>query len=118
MIGHELTAKYNIDHARTLAIVLPAMLKVRREAKRAKLLQYADRVWGICEGSEAVSYTHLDVYKRQRFFCLNGIRPRKRNPLMAWLLTRVSTIANGNCKRKGREAERSQAAPDRGRQRR
>ena len=52
MIGHELTAKYDIDHARTLAIVLPAMLHVRREAKRGKLLQYAERVWGLRDGSE------------------------------------------------------------------
>ena len=52
MIGHELTAKYNIDHARTLALVLPAMLTVRRNAKRGKLLQYADRVWGLRDGSE------------------------------------------------------------------
>lgn len=53
MIGHELTALYGIDHARTLAIVLPANLQVRRSAKQAKLLQYADRVWHITEGSEA-----------------------------------------------------------------
>ncbi|MDX8384364.1 MAG: iron-containing alcohol dehydrogenase, partial [Ghiorsea sp.] len=52
MIGHELTAKYHIDHARTLAVVLPAMMQVRREAKREKLLQYAERVWNIREGSE------------------------------------------------------------------
>ncbi|MBN4077193.1 iron-containing alcohol dehydrogenase [Mariprofundus ferrooxydans] len=52
MIGHELTAKYNIDHARTLAVVLPAMMQVRRKAKHEKLLQYAERVWNICEGSE------------------------------------------------------------------
>ncbi len=52
MIGHELTAKYDIDHARTLAIVLPAMLQVRRQAKHGKLLQYAERVWGIHNGSE------------------------------------------------------------------
>ncbi|MUG90903.1 MULTISPECIES: iron-containing alcohol dehydrogenase [Bombella] len=51
-IGHELTAKYGIDHARTLAIVLPAMLKERREQKRAKLLQYATRVLGLKDGSE------------------------------------------------------------------
>ena len=50
VIGHELTAMFGIDHARTLAVVLPAMLQVRREAKRAKLLQYADRVWGIRKG--------------------------------------------------------------------
>ena len=51
MIGHELTARYDIDHARTLAVVLPASLNVRRESKRAKLLQYADRVWHITSGS-------------------------------------------------------------------
>lgn len=53
MIGHEITALYEIDHARTLAIVLPSLLKVKREAKGAKLLQYAKRVWGISEGSDA-----------------------------------------------------------------
>lgn len=52
MIGHELTARYGIDHARTLAIVLPANLQVRRAAKREKLLQYAARVWGISNGNE------------------------------------------------------------------
>ncbi len=52
MIGHELTAQHGIDHARTLAIVLPANLEVRREAKRAKLLQYAERVWHISQGDE------------------------------------------------------------------
>jgi len=52
MIGHELTAQYNIDHARTLAIVLPAMLQERRTQKHAKLLQYGQRVWGINTGSD------------------------------------------------------------------
>jgi NADP-dependent alcohol dehydrogenase len=52
MIGHELTAQYNIDHARTLAIVLPAMLNEKRAQKHDKLLQYGQRVWGIQEGSE------------------------------------------------------------------
>ena len=51
MIGHELTALHNIDHARTLAMVLPANMQVRREEKRDKLLQYAERVWDIKEGS-------------------------------------------------------------------
>ena len=52
MIGHEMTALYNIDHARTLSITLPAVMKVRREAKRGKLLQYAERVWNVVDGSE------------------------------------------------------------------
>lgn len=52
MIGHELTAQHGIDHARTLAIVLPSLLNVQREDKHAKLLQYAERVWQIRDGSE------------------------------------------------------------------
>ncbi|MDG1662527.1 MAG: iron-containing alcohol dehydrogenase [Pseudomonadales bacterium] len=52
MIGHELTGLYNIDHARTLSINLPAVMKVRRDVKRDKLLQYAERVWNVVDGSE------------------------------------------------------------------
>lgn len=51
MIGHELTALYDIDHARTLALVLPALLDVQREQKRGKLLQFGERVWGIAADS-------------------------------------------------------------------
>jgi NADP-dependent alcohol dehydrogenase len=53
MIGHELTGAYGIDHARTLSIVLPGVLKIRTEAKRDKLLQYAERVWQLTDGTEA-----------------------------------------------------------------
>jgi NADP-dependent alcohol dehydrogenase len=52
MIGHELTGAFGIDHARTLSIVLPAVMKVRREQKREKLLQYASRVWQINDGED------------------------------------------------------------------
>jgi NADP-dependent alcohol dehydrogenase len=52
MIGHELTALYGLDHAVTLAIVLPANLTLRKELKREKLLQYAQRVWNIKSGNE------------------------------------------------------------------
>lgn len=52
MLGHEITALYGLDHAQTLAIVLPAMLEVRRDEKRAKLLQYAERIWDLKDGSE------------------------------------------------------------------
>jgi NADP-dependent alcohol dehydrogenase len=50
MLGHELTALHGLDHAQTLAVVLPAMLAVRRAAKRDKLLQYAARVWNVQAG--------------------------------------------------------------------
>ena len=52
MVGHEITALHGLDHAQTLAVVLPAMLQVRRFDKRGKLLQYAERVWGLRDGDE------------------------------------------------------------------
>lgn len=52
MLGHELTALYGLDHAQTLAIILPSMLQLRRSEKRDKLLQYAERVWNITEGDD------------------------------------------------------------------
>lgn len=52
MIGHELTAFHDIDHARTLAIVLPGIMQVKRESKREKLLQFGQRIWGITSGTE------------------------------------------------------------------
>lgn len=45
MIGHEITALYGLDHAQTLAIVLPALMQQQRQQKRAKLLQFGQRVW-------------------------------------------------------------------------
>ncbi|MEH8016794.1 iron-containing alcohol dehydrogenase [Rheinheimera muenzenbergensis] len=45
MIGHEITALYGLDHAQTLAIVLPSLLQQQRGPKRDKLLQYGRRVW-------------------------------------------------------------------------
>ncbi len=71
-IGHELTAFHNIDHARTLAIVLPGIMKVKRENKREKLLQYGERVWGITAGTED---TRIDatIEKTVAFFESFGI---------------------------------------------
>lgn len=46
-IGHELTALYGLDHAETLAVVLPAVFKVLREQKYDKLMQYGRHVWGL-----------------------------------------------------------------------
>ncbi|MDK1289540.1 iron-containing alcohol dehydrogenase [Pseudoalteromonas umbrosa] len=47
MIGHEITAVYGLDHAQTLAIILPRMMLEQKEHKREKLLQYAERVLGL-----------------------------------------------------------------------
>ena len=75
MIGHELTARYGIDHARTLAVILPAMLQVRREAKREKLLQYAERVWGISVGGED-ERIDAAIAKTREFFESLGLPTR------------------------------------------
>lgn len=47
MIGHELTAAYGIDHAQTLATVLPSLLRYRKAAKQDKIIQIGSRVFGI-----------------------------------------------------------------------
>ena len=47
MIGHELTALFGIDHARTLAIIGPNLYTVKLENKREKLIQYGERVLGL-----------------------------------------------------------------------
>ncbi|EIP99109.1 Fe-dependent oxidoreductase, alcohol dehydrogenase [Opitutaceae bacterium TAV1] len=76
-IGHELTALHGIDHARTLAIVLPALLDVQRAAKREKLLQYGERVWGIttAAGSEEARIDAA-IAATRRFYESLGIATR------------------------------------------
>ncbi|MDE2428738.1 MAG: iron-containing alcohol dehydrogenase [Burkholderiales bacterium] len=75
MIGHELTALHGLDHAQTLAIVLPSMLRVRKEAKRAKLLQYAERVWDLRTGDED-SRIDAAIARTQDFFEQMGVKTR------------------------------------------
>ena len=75
MIGHEITALYGIDHARTLAIVLPSLLNVQREHKSTKLLQYAERVWHITEGSDEQRIDEA-IRRTRQFFEDLGIKTR------------------------------------------
>lgn len=75
MIGHELTALHGIDHARTLAIVLPALMNDQREAKAGKLVQFAERVWGLTEGSDAEKIDGA-IAKTRAFYESIGIKTR------------------------------------------
>ena len=50
-MGHELTALYGIDHARTLAVIAPSHYRFNLDSKKEKLAQYGERVWNITEGS-------------------------------------------------------------------
>jgi alcohol dehydrogenase YqhD (iron-dependent ADH family) len=47
MIGHELTALYGIDHARTLAIIGPHLYQVMFETKKGKLAQYGKCIFNL-----------------------------------------------------------------------
>ncbi len=75
MIGHELTAAHGIDHARTLSIVLPAVMKVCRSQKQDKLLQYAKNVWNISQGSDDEK-VDLAIEKTETFFRQMGVPVR------------------------------------------
>ena len=67
MLGHEITALYGLDHAQTLAIVLPRMMHAMRQQKEAKLLQYAERIWGISEQDNNIAID-LAIEKTVAFF--------------------------------------------------
>jgi len=67
MLGHELTAVYGLDHAQTLAVVLPSLLQVQRTQKHAKLLQYAERVWGL-DCSDPEHAIERAIEKTRAFF--------------------------------------------------
>jgi NADP-dependent alcohol dehydrogenase len=74
-MGHELTALFGIDHARTLAVLTPSHYKFNFETKKEKLAQYAERVWNITEGSlEEKAYAAID--KTEAFFHELGIDTR------------------------------------------
>ncbi|MFO1372315.1 MAG: iron-containing alcohol dehydrogenase [Candidatus Competibacteraceae bacterium] len=73
MIGHEITALYELDHAQTLAIVLPSVMTVKQDKKQAKLLQYAARVWNLTAGSED-ERIQAAIAKTREFFKQMGVK--------------------------------------------
>ena len=66
-MGHELTALYGIDHARTLAIIAPRHYSYFLENKKEKLAQYGERVWNITEGS-IEERAKAAIEKTEQFF--------------------------------------------------
>lgn len=75
MIGHEITALKDTDHACTLAVVLPSLLNDQRGPKREKLLQYAANVWNIREGSDDEKIDAA-IDATRKFFESLGIKTR------------------------------------------
>ena len=73
-IGHEITAEYGLDHAQTLAIVLPSLWAVKKHTRLAKLVQYGKRVWGI-EGTDS-EIADRAIEKTREFFESVGVPTR------------------------------------------
>ncbi|MGR7814234.1 iron-containing alcohol dehydrogenase [Lacinutrix undariae] len=71
-MGHELTALFGIDHARTLAVIAPSHYKFNFEAKKEKLAQYGERVWNITEGNTD-DKAYAAIEKTVEFFHELGI---------------------------------------------
>jgi NADP-dependent alcohol dehydrogenase len=71
-MGHELTALFGIDHARTLAVLAPSHYTFNFETKKEKLAQYGERVWNITEGS-IDDKAHAAIEKTEAFFNELGI---------------------------------------------
>lgn len=72
MIGHEMTAQYGIAHGRTLAIILANVMRERKAQKHAKLLQFAERVWDITDGTDDEKIDQA-IDKTEAFFNSLGI---------------------------------------------
>ncbi|CAM3676019.1 iron-containing alcohol dehydrogenase [Flavobacterium saliperosum S13] len=72
MIGHELTALYEIDHARTLAIIGPNLYRVMFDTKKDKLAQYGERVFGI-QGTSIEEKAEKAIEKTVDFFHKMGM---------------------------------------------
>ena len=75
MVGHELTALYGLDHAQTLAIIMPSMLRARKDSKRAKLLQFAERVWNL-KGGDEDTRIEAAITQMESFFNQMGVKTR------------------------------------------
>jgi NADP-dependent alcohol dehydrogenase len=75
MIGHELTALYEIDHARTLAIIGPNLYRVMFDTKKDKLAQYGKRVWKI-QGNSTEEIAEKAIEKTVEFFHKMGMKTK------------------------------------------
>jgi NADP-dependent alcohol dehydrogenase len=73
-IGHELTALYGIDHARTLAIIAPRLYENQFENKKAKLIQYGKRVWELSGSDDEIARKAIE--ETEAFFHQLGIPTR------------------------------------------
>ena len=74
MIGHELTALFGIDHARTLAIIGPNLYRVMYETKKGKLAQYGKRIFNLTGTDDEIANEAIN--KTVAFFHTMGMQPK------------------------------------------
>jgi alcohol dehydrogenase YqhD (iron-dependent ADH family) len=74
MIGHELTALYGIDHARTLAIIGPNLYRVMFETKKGKLAQYGKRIFNLTGTEDEIANEAIN--KTVEFFHVMGMQTK------------------------------------------
>jgi NADP-dependent alcohol dehydrogenase len=74
MIGHELTALYNIDHARTLAVIAPSLYKVMFETKKQKLAQYGKRIFNLSGTEDEIAAEAIN--RTEAFFHIMGMQTK------------------------------------------
>jgi len=74
MIGHELTALYGIDHARTLAIIFPNLYQVMFDSKKEKLAQLGREVFGLTGNDYQLAQD--TILELEKFFHTIGIKTK------------------------------------------
>ena len=73
-IGHELTALYGIDHARSLAIIGPNLYRVMFETKKGKLAQYGKRIFNLTGTDDEIANEAIN--KTVDFFHTMGMQTK------------------------------------------
>ncbi|MCB9993509.1 MAG: iron-containing alcohol dehydrogenase [Hyphomicrobiaceae bacterium] len=66
-IGHAITALYDIDHARSLTLIMGSVQRFRLAAKTAMLARYGRRVWKIEEADDTIA-AGLAIKRTEAFF--------------------------------------------------
>jgi NADP-dependent alcohol dehydrogenase len=109
MIGHELTAYHGIDHARTLAIVLPGVMHINRNQKKDKILQLGERVWGVLDGTDDERINET-IQKTVEFFESVGIQTKL--PDYSVPTETIDTICTRFEKRRYKLGEKANIGPE------
>ena len=74
-IGHQLTALHGLDHAQSLAVVLPSLLREQSTQKQEKLAQFAERVWHSGREDRALRIEEA-IIRTEQFFQQMGVGTR------------------------------------------